>query len=266
MEEDSGKLNSEVQYVTLHDHFLEEYGKCTTISSNIILPAQNAIRAAVKRQVLLNKGIKLPTIESHTQYLCGTQPSGLHTELIVGDQGKITIWNSSSIINYTLDFGSFPNQQQYQAVISAFCGAANDWNAKFDGVSFVYTDAAANAHYIIKYSGTRTDNIIARADFPQSTKGQVIDVYAGFMTQTSEWQRNTMQHEIGHAMGLRHEFALTSETSDPAIQFGIQNALSIMSYDANRSIQDSDVCTIKVLYTLYPPSTIGTFPIVRISP
>jgi hypothetical protein len=54
-------------------------------------------------------------------------------------------------------------------------------------------------------------------------------------------------HELGHVLGLRHEFAIEEE-GQGAVLFGVKNKLSVMSYNLPPSIQQSDRDGVKAFY------------------
>lgn len=68
--------------------------------------------------------------------------------------------------------------------------------------------------------------------------------------------KNTFLHEIGHILGLRHEFAIVEDTegngpeSQPAVQFGSKNPISVMSYEDVVYIQPTDKEDIVKFYQL----------------
>jgi hypothetical protein len=83
---------------------------------------------------------------------------------------------------------------------------------------------------------------------------------------------NTLLHEIGHIIGLRHEFALDRNTdgtlmeSTPAQRFGTQNEHSVMSYDDINDIKDTDIKDVKAFYDLENKSLLNDVPITDYTP
>lgn len=76
---------------------------------------------------------------------------------------------------------------------------------------------------------------------------------------------NTLLHEIGHIIGLRHEFALDRE-EEPAQRFGSQNKQSVMSYEPINNIQDTDIKDVKAFYDLKNKSLLNGVPITDYTP
>ena len=83
---------------------------------------------------------------------------------------------------------------------------------------------------------------------------------------------NTLLHEIGHIIGLRHEFALdrkndgTLREDTPAQRFGSQNEHSVMSYDDINEIRDTDIKDVKAFYDLENNYSINGVPIKDYTP
>lgn len=246
--------------------------KYYTYSNELVAQVRNVNRLLMGRQKLrlLNGGGEVPAPYAG-EYTCSNQPDP--QALVVGEANLVTLWNDGSTINYTILANTFPNETMRQTALTAFSEAAYNWtNAGFTKIKLVYTDRLEDSKYTIRFQSTPSGNTVASTFKPNLDDVTDVNVYplfyqlGGSTQELFNRQVNTMQHEIGHIFGLRHEFALTGETNRPAIQIGDPNPLSIMSYNADRTIQPSDVATINVLYTLYPPSQIGTFRIERIAP
>ena len=77
---------------------------------------------------------------------------------------------------------------------------------------------------------------------------------------------NSLLHEIGHILGLRHEFALDRETDTPAQRFGSQNEHSVMSYDDINVIRDTDITDIKNFYDLPNKYELNGVPVTDYTP
>ena len=61
--------------------------------------------------------------------------------------------------------------------------------------------------------------------------------------------KNIFLHELGHVIGLRHEFALSEEEESwAAVRFGTPNPISVMSYTFPPNIQQSDIDDTRRFY------------------
>jgi hypothetical protein len=123
--------------------------------------------------------------------------------------------------------------------------------------------------------GDQDENVLAVAFFPHKVTDVL--VYATSLAHPF-WKKhlmNTLLHEIGHILGLRHEFALDlnddgtlMESVPPAQRFGSRNKHSVMSYDDVNYIRDTDIVDIKAFYELANRSSLteGGPPIIDYTP
>lgn len=91
--------------------------------------------------------------------------------------------------------------------------------------------------------------VLASAFFPDAGRHQLV-LYPRMFEQPLEEQIETLIHEIGHIFGLRHFFALVSETEWPAEVFGEHNKFSIMNYGEDSKLTAYDKSDLKRLYQL----------------
>ena len=111
---------------------------------------------------------------------------------------------------------------------------------------------------------TDADGTLARAFFPNTEDLNTVFVYKkAFDSDTVRYQANIFAHELGHAIGLRHEFA--PEEGDYVL-FGPRNPNSVMSYKFPPTIQASDIVKVKLLYKLDEGSKIENCPVNRVEP
>jgi hypothetical protein len=92
-----------------------------------------------------------------------------------------------------------------------------------------------------------TGCVLASAFFPDTGRHELL-IYPRMFTQPREEQVETMCHEIGHAFGLRHFFAVVSEKAWPAQIFGQHQPFSIMNYGALSELTDVDRSDLSNLY------------------
>ena len=91
--------------------------------------------------------------------------------------------------------------------------------------------------------------VLARAFFPDGGRHELL-IFPQMFAQSREEQVETLAHEIGHIFGLRHFFALISETAAPAVVFGEHVRFSIMNYGDDSRMSDADRSDLKSLYQL----------------
>lgn len=92
------------------------------------------------------------------------------------------------------------------------------------------------------------DLTLAEAFFPNEINQDIIVYEFSFSDQGNRAiLKNIFVHEIGHVLGLRHEFAITGDPQrdldsefDGAVQFMQENPKSIMSYEFPPTMQQSD--------------------------
>ncbi|WP_374471510.1 matrixin family metalloprotease [Phenylobacterium sp.] len=90
--------------------------------------------------------------------------------------------------------------------------------------------------------------VLASAFFPDAGRHQ-LEIYPMMFEQPRREQVETLIHEIGHIFGLRHFFALISETAWAAEVFGEHNPFTIMNYGDESVFTDTDRADLKRLYT-----------------
>ena len=197
-----------------------------------------------------------PTEETAPVHECLTQPAE-HTatkkmshadrhQIFVGFNGECPRYSPGSIIKYVSYFAGWPGGQG-QLISDTMWAAASAWNAQNIGVRFQWTTNPAEATFEVIYGGEHP-TAAARAFFPKNRGGNQVIVYAASFTPAGlARMQNSFQHELGHIMGLRHEFADTE--TPPAVLLGVRNRLSIMSYEFARLIQATDVQWARVFYT-----------------
>ncbi|KAG0047269.1 hypothetical protein BGZ83_007656 [Gryganskiella cystojenkinii] len=90
----------------------------------------------------------------------------------------------------------------------------------------------------------------AQAFFPNTSRNTLKLYSLLFETRTHRQQVDTLTHEIGHILGLRHSFAKTSEkeNSSASMLFGIHDTISIMNYDDDRDVSKNDAIDVSNLY------------------
>lgn len=124
------------------------------------------------------------------------------------------------------------------------------WGA---AVPVKFTEARENWDFEIKVSAQESCSpngcTLARAFFPDAGQHD-ITVFPTMFDQSVKEQIDTMAHELGHVFGLRHFFALVTETAWPAQTFGEHKKFSIMNYGLKSEMTPEDQADLAALYDL----------------
>lgn len=176
----------------------------------------------------------------------------------IGWGGSIPRWKKGQVIQFAVLARGFPTSSH--AIFSAYKlnEAAIQWNSLNIGVTFKWVSKLEDAAFVLAYGGDK-GSVLARAFFPNSNDLNTLFVYQkAFDTAISPYQTNIFLHELGHVLGLRHEFAARE---GGAVPFGPTNPRSVMSYTFPPNIRDSDEASTKAFYN-YTQPTIGGLRIV----
>lgn len=148
--------------------------------------------------------------------------------LQVGFNGDIPRWRPGSVLNYATYANGYPNPGQAQYAAEQLCRAANEWNSKNIGVTFRWVANLEDACFVLSYGGNY-GNTLAMAFFPNGNDLNNVTVFEKAFSQ--EWEPHMWEvftHELGHVLGLRHEFAVEKEGG--AVQWGPKDEYSVMNY------------------------------------
>lgn len=204
--------------------------------------------------------------------ICATQDSGPQnlgndpTALMVGWQSKIPRWRPYSVIKYTAWKMGYDSQEDADYAAYHLWLAAEAWNNADVGIRFEYVPYAKYANFVICHQGKR-EGTLARGYFPNDNDLNFLYVYSlAFEPQWKPHLWKVLTHELGHILGLRHEFAMQEQGN--AVQYGEKNPLSVMAYQDNAppEIQPSDIATTKAFYELPAGYKISWTPIVDYHP
>jgi hypothetical protein len=111
--------------------------------------------------------------------------------------------------------------------------------------------------------------VLASAYFPNRKGLNFVFVYSlAFQPDFRNGLWKIFTHELGHVLGLRHEFAMDPERFEGnAVQIGKANPLSVMNYrEELPELQQSDIDTTQQFYALPVGTRLSTTPIVNYVP
>lgn len=162
----------------------------------------------------------------HDRYECATQKHA-EDELRLGGNGRISRWHKGSVLKYMICAETFDNPDWAAVAAGAAGMAVSMWQSI--GVRFeqVYRDSEAT--FGIKYSRlpeSRCRDVYARAFFPQEAPGEIYIYQFALEGSNANHLANILAHELGHVLGLRHEFAHWRTS----VLWGEKNPQSIMNY------------------------------------
>lgn len=180
-------------------------------------------------------------------------------------------------LQYFVRDDTFPSSDQAKSAASTLQQAADAWNELNLGINISETADQASANFYLVYSLNPTTgpgrNTLARAFFPHEVDQDVIVFKRAFDPDGVSILKNIFQHELGHVLGLRHEFAITGDADKNlkpeglgAKQFMAMNYNSIMSYNFPPKMQQSDRDQTIAFYKLANGFMMGTNPVTDFMP
>lgn len=204
-----------------------------------------------------------------SRYYCKTEPDSICSiYLDIRFPRTIHRWAKGSIITFNVDWKSFLISDEHaRHAAMSLQRAAEEWNKGDVGVRFERANDDEKAVFQLTYSQyyRRDTRRLAHSFFPgDPPEEQLLYVYGPAFTQGNyHWLENIFCHELGHVLGLRHEFAETSreEQRHPSAQLGENNALSVMNYFNHPSmirIQESDYDGARRFYNFYDREYCGS--------
>lgn len=186
-------------------------------------------------------------------------------QIFVGLFTSIARWKKGSTVNFAAYAGGYPSSGDAVYAANQLNKAALEWNRHDVGVHFRWVGKLEDAAFVLAYGGDK-GGVLASAYFPNSNDLNTVYVYKrGFDADTKSDMWRFFLHELGHVLGLRHEFAMNIDpaTGKPreggAILVGRRNPLSVMNYrwEGPPEIQSSDIEDTKLFYDSTETSTGG---------
>ncbi|KAJ4115376.1 hypothetical protein NW768_011228 [Fusarium equiseti] len=213
---------------------------------------------------------KAPVCMTQSALPRGWNQSGI-TDIVVGFNKEVPRWKPGSIVKWAAWRAGFQNQDDADYAAMQLAQAAEVWNKADIGVTFEWVPLAKDATFVLYHAGDGA-GVLARAFFPNNDDLSSLVVFSdAFAADWKPVMWKIFTHELGHVLGLRHEFAITGlpergigPEGFGAVQLGPRNPKSVMNYSPDPpEMQQSDIDSTKMFYGLQPdvdgkPPKVGT--------
>ena len=192
-------------------------------------------------------------------HLCDTERAarprdGL--ELVVdAGEGFVPLWERNSMLRWRFQERSLARFRNPERIKEAVRGLMRDAIAAWGDAAPIRFSEDDSGGWDFEIAIRDLDRCspagctLARAFFPDQGQHDLV-IYPKMFSLSAEEQMETMAHEIGHIFGLRHFFALVSETGRAAHVFGAHEPTSIMNYGHESRLTDTDRADLKRLYDM----------------
>ncbi|KAF9692985.1 hypothetical protein EKO04_008963 [Ascochyta lentis] len=181
------------------------------------------------------------------------------SDIMLGLDKECPRWAPGSVIRWAAWRQGFKSDEDAVFAADHLSIAANKWNSLDVGVKFEWVPLAKDAVFVLCHGGSN-GNTLAQAFFPNPNDLSYFLVFNAAFSIKS-WKENMWKiftHELGHVLGLRHEFSMdvneqTGEVREKerAVQLGPRNENSVMTYGRRPpEIQQSDIDSTRAFYAL----------------
>lgn len=216
---------------------------------------------------------ELPEVPSCiTQLPVPQNLEGDPSAIMIGLEKQIPRWVPGSTVRWTAWRMGYQSQEDADYASYQMDVATKVWNDANVGVTFEHVQLAKDANFALCHGGAM-GSVLASAYFPNEKDLNFVYVYS--MAFSRSWKQNMWSvfvHELGHVLGLRHEFAMDlNETGKvregTAHQLGEKNPLSVMNYRREPpQLQPSDISSTQEFYKLENGFEFNGTPIVDFEP
>lgn len=189
-----------------------------------------------------------------TQKVIPRALQGGPTAISVGLNCECPRWQPGSVVRWAVWRKGFDSNEDAEYAAKKFAVAAETWNAANIGVTFEWVQFAKDATFVLCHGGEQ-DGVPASAFSPNANDLNFVFVYTlAFSEGVKESMSSIFEHELGHVLGLRREFAMGPNMDvyeGGAEQLGPRNELSVMNYGRRPpQIQQSDIDSTRKFYQL----------------
>jgi len=133
--------------------------------------------------------------------------------IMVGLENEVPRWVPTSVVKWTAWKMGYDSPEDAKYAASQLHKAAAAWNEANVGATFEYVPFAKDANFVLCHGGDQ-GNVLASAYFPNKNDLNLLRVYS--LSSRPDFRKSLWKiftHELGHVLGLRHEFAMDPDPS-----------------------------------------------------
>ncbi|KAI4865215.1 hypothetical protein F4820DRAFT_306697 [Hypoxylon rubiginosum] len=236
---------------------------------------------AQPRQHITDALYNFEKVEPSLKYTTSTPHSSLELGSVcsinVGFDEFVYRWKPGSMITFNVEPQSFPDTSYAAHATRSLEEAARKWNEGEVGVRFEKVADHEPAAFRLVYwkQNSQEPKTLAKAFLPipsevQRNQPQLFVYSIAFDKEKGNYNdlAKIFCHELGHVLGLRHEFAKEKESHMPCVQFGESNSSSVMNYFNHARkyrIQKSDYNDVRLFYA-YKGTVYNGFRVIDVDP